>query len=205
MTAIESPGPIKNIADPVIFGVIGSLILPTIGYGSVAAVAGSLGLVASVCATGGAILLIPHMILYQIIDHSFDKHKEIKKDLFGDDVYDKDRNLVMVDVADRPIAHFCALLALHVGTVICAILIGAAIFGAIANPIGLCVLAGSITVALAGMALAALAGVIFGVAAVRVARTTKTNNPVEEDTQFENDGEGENGEHQSVFRSRGKY
>ena len=125
--------------------------------------------VATVCATGGAILFIPHWILYHAIDQSFKRYEPAFDD-DGHPLFDENHERVQVAVIDRPIAHFCLLTVLNVGTIIGSIMIGAAIFAAFANPIGLCVLAGTITALVAAAAIVFLYGLCFGgVAAVAAA------------------------------------
>ena len=145
---MQQPEPIKNVGIFSLQGVLGSVVLTTLNCGAFVAVAGSLTLVASVCATGGAILLIPHWILYHLIDRSF-KREEI--------IIDADGNEQRTLVIDRPNAHFCALIVLKIVTVVAAVLIGAAIFGIMSNPISLCVMAGTLTIGLAGLAIYAIA------------------------------------------------
>ena len=120
--------PIVNTLGPATLAGVGSAILPTVGYASIAAAAGTIAAVAS-AAAGGAFLLIPHYILARSIANN---------------------------LAHRPILHGCLQTALFITNALCAGLLGAAFLGIVVNPVGLCVLAGSITFALAAAALCAL-------------------------------------------------
>lgn len=134
-------------------GIIGKLTLPLVGYGAVATAAGSFGMVAAVCATGGAIGCVATFMLWNIIDCVVDREKN------------RSTNIMLKSLT-------------AIGSFVGAIIIGSLIFGAMANPIGFSVLAGLITFAIAGCALVVGASLICGSGAclLSCAGATETKN-----------------------------
>lgn len=98
-------------------GVLGSVALSCIGYGSIAAAAGPLGTIALACGVGGTVILLPYIIIHEQFKHL--KHR---------DRFTHDFLLVLLDTTA----------ALSSG------MLGAAILGLAVNPIGLCALAGAV-------------------------------------------------------------
>ncbi len=138
-------------------GVIGAVSAPGLGFGSLAAAAGGLGIIAASCATGAAILLIPWAVVHAVLESWIQSSKEEER--FWSAAFYRTLQI-----------------AAGIGAAVGAAILGAVVLGACANPIGASVLVGLLVTAIVAVGIITLMGMLAAPAVIKGAKLVAEEN-----------------------------